>query len=247
MDNLTTQLEHAKKIAKTAGDFLVAYKDSKVVKDEGKDIKLTADTEAEKIIIDYLQKNSDIPILSEEAGEVAGQRSELKWIVDPLDGSLNYSRKLPLCCVSIGLWKGSQPLLGVVYDFNNNEMFSGIVDKGSWLNEQPIKVSNVSDYAKAILVMGFPSWGNYTKEGLADFIENLQDYKKVRLIGSAALSLAYVACGRVDAYTERGINLWDIAGGVAIILGAGGKIKYNKDMGKNTVDILINNGLLKSK
>lgn len=246
-NELDKNYQHALQIAQKAGDFLINYKDNKVINNDGKDVKLSADKEAEKIIIDYLSKNSDIPILSEECGFVNKKDTDLLWIIDPLDGSLNYLRDIPSCCVSIGLWKADQPLLGVVYDFNRQEMFGGIVGKGAWLNEKEMKVSNISDFSQAIMVMGFPSWGDYSESGLLSFTKVLQKYKKVRLLGSAALSLAYVACGRVEAYAERGINKWDIGAGAAIVLAAGGRLNYMKKMDKNKVDILLDNGLLSEK
>jgi len=244
---LENYLEIGKKAAKAAGNFLLNYskENLEILKNDGKDIKISADKEAEKIIVDILSEETDISLLCEESGLVGENNSEeLKWIVDPLDGSLNFSRNLPNCCVSIALWKDKEPVLGAVYDFNRNELFSGIVGQGAWLNNENIKVSNIQDLGKSIIATGFPSQTDFSQEALLNFVNKVRKFKKVRLLGTAALSLAYVACGRVDAYSEKDIKIWDIAAGVAVVLAAGGKIEYMNDTKENAVDILVNNSKL---
>ena len=117
-------------------------------------------------------------------------------------------------------------VLGVVYDFNRNEMFSGLIGQGAWLNGKPIKVSNTKKKSRAILCTGFPVSSDFSSKTLLRFVENIMEYKKIRLLGSAALSLAYVACGRADVYVENGIKLWDVAGGIALVEAAGGQAQY---------------------
>ncbi len=245
--DLRVYLTIAKKTAKQAGDFLANYTHSnlQIYYDKNKDIKINADKQSEKIIIDNLQKQTNFSILSEEAGLiVGGNKDNLCWIVDPLDGSLNFSRQLPASCISIALWEKNKPILGVVYDFNRQEMFSGVVGQGAWLNGFLITVSTANQLKKAVVATGFPSQTNYDEKALLDYVTKVQKFKKVRLLGSAALSLAYIACGRVDAYMERDIMIWDIAGGVAIALAAGGEIQYMNKIKKNTVDILVTNSLI---
>lgn len=201
----------------------------RVVQQLARDVKLEVDYHSESILINTLQQESDFPILTEERGLINANSVEYsgyQWIVDPLDGSLNFSRNIPLCCVSVALWKDENPFLGVIYDFNRNEIFSGLVDKGAWLNGLPITTSNANVKSKSVLAMGFPVSTNFSQDALSDFVEDIVEYKKIRLLGSAALSLAYVACGRIDSYKENDIKIWDVAAGLALVKAAGGEISY---------------------
>jgi len=217
----------AKNAAKSAGDFLDSSKEimRQVDMQSRRDVKIRGDQESEMVILNYLREKTQIPILSEEIGQALdkGDSNIIRWIVDPLDGSLNYSRGITLCCISIGLWQGDKPVLGVVYDFNNNEMFSGIVGEEAWLNDHRIRVSTNSKQEDSVLCTGFPVNTDFSPDAIETFVENIRSYKKVRLLGSAALSLAYVASGRADAYYEKNIMIWDIAGGLAIMVAAGGE------------------------
>ena len=215
----------AKDAAQATGDLLKSF-DAKLIKSWGKDVKIDADEQAHKTILKIL-KGSDIPVLSEEDGDHDFDL-ELKWIVDPIDGSINFLRGISLCAVSVGLIREEEPILGVVYDFNREEMFSGIVGKGVWLNGKDISVSSIRERGEAIIMTGFPSYTDYSTESLKEYISKIQSFKKVRLFGSAALSLAYVACGRVDAYYEKDIKIWDVAAGLALVKAAGGKYTKTK-------------------
>ena len=114
-----------------------------VLSSKGKDIKLKADIESERVIIDAL-RTSGIPIISEEqGGDGTLDANSMRWIVDPLDGTLNYHRKLKYCCVSIALWEGYTPVLGIIYDFNNDDIYVGEVGKGATLNDIEIHTSNI--------------------------------------------------------------------------------------------------------
>ncbi|OPZ11157.1 MAG: Inositol-1-monophosphatase [candidate division BRC1 bacterium ADurb.BinA364] len=222
--NWSRELKLAEQAALAAGRRLIDLRRSEieVLAAEGRDIKLAADREAEAAILEILRA-SQYGVLAEESGAHGMQSGELAWIVDPLDGSLNYSRGLPICCVSIALWRADQPLLGVIYDFNRDEMFQGIVGEGAWLNGAPIATASTERASQAMATTGFAVKRDFAGDSLAAFIRLLQDFKKVRLLGSAALSLAYVACGRADAYAEDDILFWDIAAGVALVLAAGGQ------------------------
>ncbi|ECZ1525295.1 inositol monophosphatase, partial [Campylobacter coli] len=213
------ELEIAKLACYKAGDFLLNLKEKKINFNKGKDIKLQADLESEKIICEILTNAFPYPILSEESYKISNEEKKgIYWVVDPLDGSLNFSQDIPLCCISIALYENNKPILGVIYDFYRDEIFSGIVGVGAWLNDKKIIPSdNIKDKSQAILATGFSSYMNYDKDGLMEFISNIQEFKKIRLLGSAALSLAYVACGRIDAYYEKDIAIWDVAAGIAIL------------------------------
>jgi len=209
-----------------------------------RDIKLQADKAAEKLIVALLQKKSKFSIFSEEAGAIKCKDNQYRWIVDPLDGTVNYLQQLPICCVSIGLWRASQPILGVIYDFNHDEMFTGVVAQGAWLNSAAIKVSNVTRKDKAVLCTGFPVSTDFSEPTLLRFVKDIRLYKKVRLLGSAALSLAYVAAGRVDAYQENDIAIWDVAAGVAIVKAAQGDARYVPSRIKNRFMVRAANSVL---
>jgi myo-inositol-1(or 4)-monophosphatase len=224
-------IELARKAARQAGAFLL--QDASLVVDsmEGKDIKLAADKESEKIILDALAP-SGLPVLTEESGIVAAAgaskdtqdiQTGLHWIVDPLDGSMNFYKGLSeLCCASIALWDKKQPVFGIVYRFANDECFEGMVGKGATLNGKPIAPSTETRVCQAALATGLPLKGGYSTASLETLAQTMQAFKKVRMLGTAALMATFVACGRVDVYQEDGIMLWDIAAATALILAVGG-------------------------
>lgn len=244
MCDVLSLLSIAKESALLAGEFLLSdiQANRKILKEFAHDVKIEADIRSERMIIDRLMEKSDFSILSEEKGMIERDIKDYLWIIDPVDGSLNYARGIPLCCVSIGLWQGEKPILGVVYDFNRAELFSGIADNGAWLNEERIHVSATNTKQNAVLFTGFPKQTDFSSQGISDFVGCIQSYRKVRLLGSAALSMAYVACGRADAYHEKDIMFWDIAGGVPLVLAAGGKVQIEKTSEANCLNVHITNG-----
>ena len=154
------------------------------------------------------------------------------WIIDPLDGSANYWKGMrELTCLSIALWKDGKPVLGVIYRFEREELFSGIVGEGAWLNDEPIVTSATEQIQNAFLATGFPVKRSYDSASLENFVKQVQNFKKVRMLGAAAVMGAFVACGRVDAYMEEAIMLWDIAASAALVLAAGGvaEVKIQDD------------------
>jgi len=225
MENLHDVLESAKLAARTAGIALASRIGLTARSASQRDTKLEADSASESMILDMLSRN--YPVLSEEMGGIISHKSPT-WIVDPLDGTVNYSREIPISCVSIGLWNDG-PIMGVVYDFTRDEMFTGIVGDGAFLNDEKIQVSGISNPSDAIVYTGFPVASSFETACISEFVNIVQGYKKVRLLGSAALSLAYVACGRGDAYIEQNIRIWDVAAGLALVKAAGGSIKYFGD------------------
>lgn len=237
----------AEKAALLAGKCLMEdFVGNSLVKSEvGKDIKLAADVMAEDVILKVLRDNSPYPILSEEAGaDDTFQNAQLRWVVDPLDGTFNFSRRLPLCCVSIGLWNGMKPVLGVIYEFGANNLYSGEIGKGATRNGIPIKVSEVGDPAKAAICTGFPAGGDFGVDSLSSLVKQVQHYKKVRMIGSAALSLAYVAIGHVEIYKEENINFWDVAGGIPLVVAAGGAYTTTPGSTQWQFHVVASNGRL---
>lgn len=222
--DLRKYLSLAADVARDASLSISYDSDKRIAANLERDVKLEGDIRLNQLIVRRLQGKSPYAVLSEEEGFSKGKldNKECLWIVDPLDGSLNFSRGIPMFCMSIALWRDRKPLLGVVYDFNRDEMFTGLVTEGAWLNGMPIKVSDCIEENKAVLCTGFPISTDFSESGLLNFVKSIQVYKKVRLLGSAALSLAYVACGRADVYHEQDIAIWDVAAGVAIVKAAGG-------------------------
>ncbi|MCC7440394.1 MAG: hypothetical protein IT285_02105 [Bdellovibrionales bacterium] len=198
---------------------------------EGRDLKLQIDREAEALALEVLAKATSFPVLAEESGlsgavDTGALPGGPVWIVDPLDGTFNYDRGLPLCCVSIALWENGAPVLGVVQDFCRDEIYSGVVGVGAWLNGKPMRVSGITDSAQAAIATGFPVARGFDETSIRTFITRVQKFKKQRLLGTAALGLAQLAAGRVDVYAEEGGRLWDVAAGVALVLAAGGQAEW---------------------
>ncbi|MFP6582942.1 MAG: inositol monophosphatase family protein [Candidatus Hydrogenedentota bacterium] len=221
------ELDRAVNAAKAAGQLLLdAMSGARaVLSAKGKDIKLQADQDAENVILDALS-SSDYPVLAEESGEHGDTQSGgPMWIVDPLDGTMNFKRGIPICCVSIGLMQGDEPILGVIYDFNRDDLYTGIMWQGAFLNGKEMSVSDVETRCDAVISTGFPVSRDYSSDAVLDFVRYVQSYKKVRFLGSAAMSLAWVASGCVDACVEEDVMLWDVAAGAAIVQAAGGYVE----------------------
>ena len=226
MSDSSESLALAERAARAAGRFLSAIprQDAALIVETTRDIKLQADRTAEDRIVDILTAGSRIPILAEErsADVPAPSATGLRWIVDPLDGTMNYLQGIPFCCVSVALWNGEEPLGGVVYDFDRDEMFSAIVGAGAWLNGSAVHVRSTPP-ERAVLCTGFPAGTDFAPAAVSRFVAQVGTFRKIRLLGSAALSLAYVAVGRADVYFERDIRIWDVAAGLALVRGAGGE------------------------
>src|ERR1044071_9209599 len=154
----------AKQAAVEAGNFLSAQRsNSRITEENAHDLKLDVDRAAEELIIARLQSTSPFPILTEERGWVEGLNADrsVHWIVDPLDGSVNFHRGIPVCCVSIGLWNGQDPIAGSIYNFNDGEMFSGAAGIGAWLGDRRITVGPSRQPNESILFTGFPVGGDF--------------------------------------------------------------------------------------
>ncbi len=226
-DNLQNLLKIAVEAARQAGQALLSNRQDwqSVDSQSERDVKAAGDKKSEELILTYLNAKSEIRILSEEEGWSGEDAGEYYWVVDPLDGTVNYTQGIPLCCVSIALMKGRTPVLGVVYDFNHDEMFSGIVGQGAYLNGEAISVSNKIRPEQAVLNTGFPANSDFSDEAMTAKAIKLSKWRKVRMLGTAALSLSFVSCGRSDAYWESNIMLWDVAAGCALVKAAGGDVR----------------------
>ena len=193
---------------------------------QGRDIKLQIDQDTENLIKEHIKAQSSLPILAEESG-YSEDLGDLFWVIDPLDGTSNFLRNIPICCVAIALMHKSIPVLGVINDFNNNDLYFAHRDSPAYLNQERIFVSDIESKSKGTLVTGIPAKENYLDEEFHEMISEFQDWKKVRMIGSAAMASAYVASGKADTYKENGIFLWDIAAGAAIVKAAGGNVSIS--------------------
>ena len=184
-----------------------------------------ADHASEKAILDVIKK--EFPghyILSEEAGEII-QDSSYKWIIDPIDGTVNFAHSIPLCCVSIGVEYNGEIVLASVYNPIMNELFFAEKGKGSTLNDKPIRVSKKQNVLNACLVTGFPyTYLDVPNVPLQIFEKLIRKGIPVRRLGSAATDLCWVAAGRFDGFYEHKLQAWDSAGGYLIVEEAGGKV-----------------------
>ena len=208
--------------AKLAGRYLSNCKAVDVDSQEGRDIKLSVDRESERLIIDCLS-SSGFPILAEESGAHGRVLDGKTWIIDPLDGTANYWRGITdLSCVSIALWDSNKPIFGVIYRFATDDLYYGIIGQGAYKNGININTSSKKQLSDAYLATGFPVHSNYSETSLKKRVNHFKKFKKIRMLGSAALMGAFVANGLFDIYEEEGIMMWDIASSAAIVLSAGG-------------------------
>jgi myo-inositol-1(or 4)-monophosphatase len=184
-----------------------------------------ADHASEKAIINIITKEfPDHFILSEESGE-SGRQSEYKWIIDPIDGTVNFANGIPICCVSIGVEHNGQMILGSVYNPILNELFFAEKDKGATLNGNRISVSDKKEVATSCLVTGFPyTYLDEPNGPLQVFEKLIRKGIPVRRLGSAAIDLCWVAAGRFDGFYEHKLAAWDSAAGFLIVEEAGGKV-----------------------
>ena len=220
------------KAARAGGNVLLRHMHRldalNVVEKQRMDYASEVDGLAEEAIVKELRKaNPDYAILGEEGGAQKGNRgpSRYTWVIDPLDGTSNYLRGLPHWCVSIALCEGPEPLHGVVFDPLRNELFIATRGAGAQLNDKRIRVAERKDLAGAMLVTGFPPRERKRADAQLDCLKQLlQEAEDVRRTGSAALDLAYVAAGRVDAYFEAGVQAWDVAAGALLVREAGGRV-----------------------
>jgi len=188
-----------------------------------------ADLASENHIIErirsYYPKHA---ILAEESGEavIKGGDPSWKWIIDPLDGTTNYAHGYPCFCVTIALEHDGEIVLGVTFDPTRDELFAAERGRGATLNGKPIRVSPTEKLGDSLIVTGFP----YDFKQKPNFARHLTDFlfhsRGVRRDGSAAIDMAYVACGRFDGFWEEGLNPWDVAAGTLLIEEAGGVVTY---------------------
>lgn len=189
------------------------------------DIVTEADLAAEKVILDGLDARFPTHnILSEETGIIKKSDETLCWVIDPLDGTTNFSHNFPFFAVSIALCDKNEVLVGVIYDPVHQELFLAGKGKGAFLNNQPIQVSKNGAFTDCLLATGLTHDRETINKSFLEFYHFTNKTQGVRRLGSAALDLAYVAAGRLDGYWERNLKAWDVAAGVLLVQEAGGSI-----------------------
>jgi myo-inositol-1(or 4)-monophosphatase len=216
------------KAARAAGNVLLRHMHRldalNVVEKDRMDYASEVDGLAEAEIVKELKRAMpDCAILGEETG--ASGRGRQTFVIDPLDGTSNYLHGFPHWCVSIALVENGEPQHGVIFDPLRNELFTASKGAGAVLNDKRIRVTERKDLAGTMLITGFPPRERERVGAHLDCVrELLRDAEDIRRTGSAALDLAYVACGRADAYFEAGVKPWDIAAGVLLVREAGGRV-----------------------
>lgn len=243
-------LDAAEKAARAAGDLLRKHfhQPKRVNSAEAHDIKLEIDVRTQELITRSLLKQFPDHALYGEEGMVGDELSGHQWIVDPLDGTVNYFYGIPHFCVSIAFRLQGEIIVGVIYDPMRDEMWSGQKGERPRLNGHHFRVSERVDLAEAVISVGLSKTGQMIDCNLPLLDDMVHRVRKCRVLGSAALDMAYVACGRFDAYIELGISLWDIAAGWLLIESAGGKVdlRPRKDM-KDKYSIVATNGVIDLK
>ena len=207
-------------------DYLGKLEDAITEKGRPGDLVTAADKASEQVILEVLRRHFPRhSILAEESGKLGNQDNDFLWAIDPLDGTTNYAHQYPCFAVSIGLLIQGVPKVGVIYDPFHNELFRAAAGLGATRNRRPIQVSQTAELGKSLLVSGFAyDRRETTDNNYAEFCHLTHLTQGVRRGGAAALDLAYVACGRVDGYWERGIAPWDVAAGIILVQEAGGKV-----------------------
>jgi myo-inositol-1(or 4)-monophosphatase len=243
-------LDAAEKAARAAGKLLRKnfLRPQRVNAVTAHDIKLEIDVQAQELITKLLLKEFPKHALYGEEGIVGDQSSEHQWVVDPLDGTVNYFYGIPHFCVSIALRLRNEVLVGVIYDPIRREMWKGQKGEVSKLNGDLVQVSDRADLAEAVVSVGLAKTDETINTNFPLLQQMIHRVRKCRVLGSAALDLAYVACGRLDAYIEQGISLWDIAAGWLLVENAGGTVdlRPREDM-KDKYSIIASNGVINLK
>jgi myo-inositol-1(or 4)-monophosphatase len=220
-------LETAEESARAAGGLLRSHFGRPLTVDENHahDIKLELDKRSQALIESLiLSRFPDHAIYGEE-GVRGDQSSEFQWVIDPIDGTVNFFYSIPHFAVSIALRRAGEIVAGVIYDPMRDEMWSVVRGGMPTLNGRPIAVSARTDLAEAVVSVGVAKSLDTIAGSLPLFEKMLRGAKKCRMMGSASLDIAYVACGRLDAYIEGAISLWDVASGILLVEAAGGSVK----------------------
>ena len=238
--------------ARAAGKIMHAnwHKPKRVNSAEAHDIKLELDVRCQKLIEQiFFAAFPQVALLGEE-GCSGDASAEYRWVVDPIDGTVNYFFGMPHACVSIALQRRSgkdyQTVLGVIYDPFTDELWTAVLGGKTKLNGRAVRCSQRGEVGESVVAIGFSKSKENLEKSLPHLNRLARRAKKIRIMGSAALELAYVACGRLDLYVERTINLWDIAAGALMVECSGGECWLNK-LPDGRYRMCADNGLLRKK
>ena len=192
------------------------------------DFVTSADKRTEKIIIEELLKaHPNYGIISEEAGYINKSNRNNRWIIDPIDGTMNFLNGIPQFAISVAYEEENEVKCGIIFNPVTNEMFSAEKGSGAYLNNSRMRVSNKKKLSEALIVTGGPKQASKIKKKIfSEYISISSQVSNVRKFGSAALDMAFVACGRFDGYWQRELNYWDIAAGIILIKESGGFVNF---------------------
>lgn len=227
--------------AKASGDFLRSrFSAAEIETSLDRDVKLAEDRQSEKMVAAALLSDSSWALMSEEGGWLREPTDPDApyWVIDPLDGSYNFMRGIPLCAVSIALCQNMTPLAGAVYDFIRDELVHTSDTAGLYRNGA--RIDRPVPCGPSALSTGIPAATRSNADAAAANAESLNAWGKVRMIGSAALSLSWVAQGKLDGYRETGIRWWDVAAGLALVRAAGGNFTVVDDDLWAPLDVVAN-------
>jgi myo-inositol-1(or 4)-monophosphatase len=247
---MTEFLDVAIEAARAAGQLLREnfHQPLLVNSAEKHDIKLEIDVRTQELITRLLLERFPRHALYGEEGIVGDQSAEYQWVVDPLDGTVNFFYGIPHFCTSIALRRREEVIAGVIYDPVRDELWAGRTDAKPTLNGREFRVSERAQLSEAILSVGLSKTGVTIEAGLPLLQDMVHRARKCRLMGSAALDMAYVACGRFDAYIEQGVSLWDIAAGSLLVQNAGGRVEMMpRPEAKDKYRVIASNGRLDLK
>jgi len=238
-------IETSTHAAKQAGALLMEHYENQLIVDEAShhDIKLALDKQSQDLITSILLDKYPTHAIYGEEGIAGDQDSGYQWIVDPIDGTVNYYYGIPHFCISIALRCKNELISGVIFDPSTNDLWQVTSDGPALLNGKEISTSPRTKLEESILYIGCGKTDDALNTGLERFRRGSLRARKMRMMGSAALGMAYIACGRLDAYVESRISLWDIAAGQLLIEKAGGKVELTEHVdNKNVYAIVATNG-----
>jgi myo-inositol-1(or 4)-monophosphatase len=247
--SLKSALATAVKAARAAGKVMHAnwHQPKRVNVSDAHDVKLELDVRCQALIEKTLRGAfPEIPVLGEE-GITGDMNAEYRWVVDPIDGTVNYFFGMPHAAVSIALEHRQKSVVGVIYDPFTDEIWTTIKGEPTRLNGKIVRVSDRSRIEDSVIAMGFSKSQENLDKSMPHLIRLARRAKKIRIMGSAALELVYVASGRLDAYIERRINLWDVAAGSLLLENAGGEFYTLPAPGKYRYAMCADNGKLRKK
>ncbi len=237
-------LEIATAAARRAGGFLRSHAGSRLIVNAASahDIKLELDVQAQEMIFgDILTAFPDHALFGEE-GIGGNVSSDHQWVVDPLDGTVNFFYGIPHWCVSIAMRRAAKIVTGVIFDPNTNELWSYDESDGvPRLNGERIHVSARTELHDSVVIVGLSRTSAAKAAAMPIMLRMIDEARKCRFMGSAALAMAYVASGRIDAYIEPGISLWDVAAGIPLVEAAGGVVRLTERGGNEAFSIVAMN------